>query len=128
VALLCGAIGSIAAIRPELWIGLFSDNGEVARIGALYLRIVGPAYLCFGLGLGLFYVTQGLGRGVAAMNANAVRMIVSAGGGLVAIYGLDLGVTGFFAAVAAGFCIYAALLVRAVAGVRIPGTVRATTS
>jgi len=116
VALLCGTIGAIVAIYPALWIDLFSDSAEVARIGALYLRIVGPAYLFFGLGLGLFYVTLGVGRAVAAMNANAVRMIASAGGGLVAIYGFDLGVSGFFAAVAIGFCIYAALLVRAVTG------------
>jgi len=51
---------------------------------------------------------------VAAMNANAVRMLASAGGGLVAISWLDLGLAGFFAAVAVGFCLYAALLVRAV--------------
>jgi hypothetical protein len=54
------------------------------------------------------------------MNANAVRMIASAGGGLIAIYGLGLGVTGSFAAVAVGFCIYAALLARTVIGVRTP--------
>ncbi len=119
-ALLCGAIGTTVAIDPALWIGLFSDSAEVARIGALYLRIVGPAYVCFGLGLGLFFVTLGIGRPVAAMNANAARMIASASGGLVAIYGLDLGVTGFFAAVATGFCIYAALLVRAVLSVKTP--------
>lgn len=86
---------------------------------------MGPFYLCFGLGLGLFFVTQGVGRAVAATNANAVRMIANAGGGLVAIYGFDLGVSGFFAAVAAGFCLYAALLVRAVTGVRPPATARA---
>ena len=120
VALLCGTIGATVAIHPALWIDLFSDSVEVARIGSLYLRIVGPFYLCFGLGLGLFFVTQGVGRAVAAMNANAVRMIVSAGGGLVAIYGFDLGVSGFFAAVAVGFCIYAALLVRAVTDVKMP--------
>jgi len=122
VALLCGTIGAIVAIHPALWISLFSDSSEVARIGTLYLRIVGPVYLFFGLGLGLFYVTLGVGRAVAAMNANAVRMIVSAGGGLVAIYGFDLGVSGFFAVVAGGFCIYAALLVRAVTGMTTPDT------
>ena len=109
------------AFHPTLWIGLFSDNEDVARIGALYLHIVGPVYLFFGLGLGLFYVNQGLGRGVAAINANAVRMVASAGGGLVAIYGLGFGVTGFFAAVAVGFCVYAALLVRTAIGVRTSG-------
>ena len=111
-----------------MWIGLFSDDAEVARLGSLYLRIVGPAYLLFGLGLGLFYVTLGFGRAVAAMNANAVRMMTSAGLGLVAVYWLDLGVAGFFAAVAAGFCVYAALLVRAVFGVRAPDGALATSS
>jgi len=82
----------------------------------------------FGLGLGLFYVTLGVGRAVAAMNANAVRMIASAAGGLVAIYWFDLGVAGFFAAVAAGFCLYAAMLVHAVSDVKTPNAALATTS
>lgn len=125
VALICGTIGSIVAIYPALWIGLFSDSVEVTRIGALYLRIVGPVYLFFGLGLGLFFVTQGVGRGVAAMTANAVRMIASASVGLVVIYGLNLGVAGFFAAVAVGFCIYGALLVHAaVTGMKASGAAR----
>jgi putative MATE family efflux protein len=120
VALLCGTIGLIVAIQPRLWIGLFSDDTEVARLGTLYLRIVGPAYVCFGLGLGLFYVTQGVGRGVAAMIANAVRMIASAAGGLVAVYWFGLGVAGPFAAVAVGFCLYAAMLVHAVFRIKEP--------
>ena len=128
VAALCGTIGLIVAFQPGLWIGLFSDDAQVARLGTLYLRIVGPAYLCFGLGLGLFYVMQGVGRGVVAMNANATRMMTSAGCGVVAIYWLDLGVAGFFAAVAVGFCVYPALLVRAVFGVRAPEAVLATSS
>jgi putative MATE family efflux protein len=128
VALLCGTIGLIVAFQPHLWIGLFSDDTEVARLGGLYLRIVGSAYICFGLGLGLFYVTQGFGRGVAAMSANAVRMIASATGGLVAVYWFDLGVVGFFAAIAVGFCLYAAMLVHAVFRVKVPDSAIALTS
>jgi len=94
----------------------------------IHVRIVGPAYLCFGLGLGLFFVTQGVGRGVVAMNANAVRMIASAGGGLFAVYWFDLGVAGFFAAVAAGFCVYAALLVHALFSVKTPDAAITTRS
>jgi Na+-driven multidrug efflux pump len=120
VALVCGTIGLTVAYHPALWIGLFSDNEQVARIGALYLRIVGPGYLCFGLGLGLFFVTQGFGRGLAAMNANAIRMIASAAGALIAIYGLHLGVAGFCVAVAGGFCLYAAMLIAAVNCVHEP--------
>ena len=62
------------------------------------------------------------------MNANAVRMVASATGGLAAIYWFDLGVVGFFAAVAAGFCVYAALLLRAVLSVRAPDATLAMTS
>ena len=122
VAAVCGTIGLIVAWQPSLWINLFSSDARVAQLGTLYLRIVGPAYLCFGLGLGLFFVMQGVGRGVVAMNANAVRMLSSAGLGLIAVYWLELGVAGFFAAIAAGFCVYAALLVHAVFGVRAPDT------
>jgi hypothetical protein len=40
----------------------------------------------------------------------------------------DLGIAGFFAAVAAGFCIYAAMLVYAVSSVKTPNAALATTS
>jgi putative MATE family efflux protein len=120
IAVVCGTIGLIVAVQPSLWLGLFSNDAEVERIGALYLRIVGPAYLCFGLGLGLFFVSQGFGRGIAAMTANAVRLIASAGAGLAAVYWLNLGVWGFCAAVASGFALYAALLVYPVLRIRDP--------
>jgi hypothetical protein len=54
------------------------------------------------------------------MNANALRMIASAGGGLIAIYGFGLGIAWFFAAVVAGFCLYAAMLVYAVLKLKGP--------
>ena len=120
IAVVCGAIGLMVAIEPGLWMGLFSEDPEVARVGAVYLRIVGPAYVFFGLGLGLFFVSQGFGRGVAAMNANAGRLVVSAGAGIAAVYWLGLGVAGFCAAVAAGFVLYAVLLVYAVVRVKDP--------
>lgn len=109
IALVCGTLGLIVAARPDIWLGLFSNDNEVTRLGAMYLRIVGPVYVCFGLGLGLFFVCQGYGRGSAAMAANAVRLFVSAGAGLAAVYWFRLGVSGLFAAIAAGFCLYAAL-------------------
>jgi hypothetical protein len=49
-----------------------------------------------------------------------VRMLVSAGAGLAAVYWLDLGATGLFAAIAAGFCIYAGLTALAVVRISPP--------
>ncbi len=122
IALLCGTLGLVVAVRPSIWLGLFSNDAEVARLGAMYLRIVGPVYVCFGLGLGLFFVCQGYGRGFAAMIANAVRLHVSAGAGLAAVYWLDLGTTGLFTAIACGFCTYAALTALAVIRIFPPAT------
>ena len=122
IALLCGTLGLIVTLHPGIWLGFFSDDAEVARLGATYLRIVGPVYVCFGLGLGLFFVSQGYGRGFAAMIANAVRLLVSAGAGLAAIYWLGLGVTALFVSIAAGFCIYAVLTALAVFRISGPAT------
>jgi Na+-driven multidrug efflux pump len=120
IALLCGTLGLIVALQPGIWLGLFSSDAEVARIGTMYLRIVGPVYVCFGLGLGLFFVCQGFGRGFTAMIANAVRLLVSEGAGLAAVYWPGLGATGLFVAIAFGFCIYAALTVLAVVRISPP--------
>src|ERR1700756_2091460 len=45
IALLCGILGLIVAVRPSIWLGLFSAEAEVARLGSTYLRIVGPLYV-----------------------------------------------------------------------------------
>jgi hypothetical protein len=80
------------------------------------------------MGLGLFFVSQGLGRGAAAAAANGVRLAVNVVGGLIAVYWLGLGMTGFFASVAVSFAVYAALLVWAVVRVKEPGTAVAATA
>jgi putative MATE family efflux protein len=126
IAVVCGLLGLIVAVQPGLWLALFSNSTEVERIGTLYLRIVGPVYVCFGLGFGLFFVSQGFGRGFAAMSANAARLIVSAGAGLAAVYGFGLGIASLFAAVAGGFGLYAMLLVYAVVRVKPDGAATVT--
>jgi Na+-driven multidrug efflux pump len=120
VAVVCGSIGLLVATIPGLWLDLFSSDHDVTRFGAQYLRTVGPVYMFFGLGLGLFFVCQGYGRGFAAMNANAARLIWSAGAGLAAAHWLGLGVAGFCVAVSAGFVLYAALLVYTVRRIEPP--------
>jgi len=54
------------------------------------------------------------------MTANAVRLLVSAGAGLAAVYWLNLGTTGLFIAIACGFGTYAALTALAVVRISPP--------
>jgi len=109
VALACGSIGVFFALFPQVWMGLFSEDPEVVRAGCLYLRIVGPIYAFYGLGMALYFATQGLGRVLATVAANGVRLAVSACGGVLAVFWLDAGAIGFFVAIAAAFFVYGGL-------------------
>src|SRR6266852_8016491 len=88
VAVACGAVGAFFALFPRLWMGLFSNDQEMVRLGNWYLRIVGPIYGLYGLGMALYFATQGLGSVVLTVTANAVRLLASAGCALVATSGL----------------------------------------
>ena len=84
------------------------------------LQIVGPIYGFYGLGMALYFATQGFGSVIWTVTANAVRLLASTGCALVAIYWLDLGASGFFVAIASGFCAYAALTTAAMFRVKEP--------
>jgi hypothetical protein len=86
--------------------GLFTEKEEVFRAGSRYLSIVGPFYAFYGVGMALYFATQGLGRVVWTVTANGIRMLVGVCGGLMAVFWLNAGPVGFFAAVAGGFVIY----------------------
>ena len=100
--------------------GLFTSDDDIVRIGALYLKIVGPIYGFYGLGMALYFATQGFGSVIWTVTANAVRLLASAGCALVAIYWLDLGPIGFFVGIAGGFCAYATLASAALFTVKKP--------
>lgn len=116
----CASIGAVAALFPGLWLGLFTSDEDIVRVGALYLRVVGPIYGSYGFGLALYFATQGFGSAIWTVTANAVRLLASAGCALLAVYLLELGTVGFFVAIAAGFCAYAALTTAAVLRVKGP--------
>jgi putative MATE family efflux protein len=105
-AVACGAVGAFFALFPRLWMGLFTEDAEIVRIGVSYLRIVGPVCGLYGLGMALYFATQGLGRVLLTVLANGARLVVGAAGALFALSFLDAGTSGFFIAVAAGFAAY----------------------
>ncbi len=116
----CASIGVFVALLPGLWMGLFTDDDAIIRIGSNYLQIVGPIYGLYGLGMALYFATQGVGSVLWTVTANAVRLIASGGCALIAIAWLDLGALGLFVAIAGGFCAYAALTAVAMGRVKEP--------
>ena len=78
-------IGLTAAMSPESWLGLFSDDAVMHAVGAQYLRIVGPAYGFFGMGLALYFASQGAGRLLWPLLAGLIRLVIAIGGGWIAL-------------------------------------------
>jgi putative MATE family efflux protein len=109
VAAVCGVVGLVFALFPGLWMGLFTAEDEAVRAGTLYLRIAGPAYALYGLGMAIYFAMQGVGNVVPAVLANALRLVLSAGGALAAASWLDAGPVGIFTAIACGFVSYGAV-------------------
>jgi Na+-driven multidrug efflux pump len=95
------AIGIAAAVWPTAWLGLFSADPRVIAAGSSYLRLVGPAYGFFGLGLALYFASQGAGRLFWPLTAGFLRMLVALGGGWLALR-LTGSLTWLFAAIALG--------------------------
>ena len=120
IATSCAAIGIFFAVFPRLWLGLFSDAEGIVSLGTSYLRVVGPIYSFYGLGMGLYFATQGFGNALWTVAANAARLLVSTACALTAVYWVGLGALGFFVSIAVGFCAYAALSLLATVRVREP--------
>ena len=84
--------------------------------GAHYLRIVGPSYeFFFGLGIVLYFASQGAGKLLWPVIGNIVRLAVALGGGWLAIRYFN-SLAGVFVAQAVALVIYGSLNAWAIAG------------
>lgn len=108
------AIGLLAAAMPSLWLGVFSHNPTVLATGTLYLHRVGPMYGAIGLGMLLYFASQGYGRVAAPFVAGTVRLAVAAGLGWLAVAHFDAQLPTLFIIVAAGGVLFGAITATAV--------------
>ncbi len=79
------AIGVAAAAFPHAWLALFDSDPAMLDAGTLYLHAVGPVYGLFGLGMALYFASQGAGRLFWPLVANFTRLAIAAGGGWLAL-------------------------------------------
>jgi len=107
--LLTGTIGLAVAISPPAWLHLFSHDADVVRDGTTYLHIVAPAYCALGFGFVTSFAAQGTGRALWPLAAAAVRILIAAGGGWLAVGAFGAGMTGLAGMVTASLIAYAAV-------------------
>jgi len=86
---LTSAIGLTAAAIPHAWLTLFDADPAMLEAGSQYLRMVGPCYGFFGLGMVLYFASQGAGRLLWPLLANITRLLVAAIGGWLALQWSD---------------------------------------
>ena len=108
-------VGLWAALFPNAWLGLFGTDPALLETGAHYLRIVGPSYGFFGLGIVLYFASQGAGKLLWPVIGNIARLAVALGGGWLAIRYFN-SLTGVFIAQAVALVIYGSLNAWAIAG------------
>ncbi|RDJ22213.1 MATE family efflux transporter [Bosea caraganae] len=106
-------VGLVAAFWPEAWLALFSAEPATIATGSAYLRIVGPVYGFFGLGLSLYFASQGAGRLFWPIASGFARLFIAIGLGWVALR-LTGSLNWFFAALALGLVAYGLMMVGAV--------------
>jgi putative MATE family efflux protein len=112
---LCETIGFAAAAAPYAWLSLFDTDPAMIDAGSRYLHAVGPAYGLFGLGMALYFASQGAGRLLWPLLANMARLVIAAGGGLLALrYTGNL--TDVFMALAVALAAFGLINAAAVAG------------
>jgi putative MATE family efflux protein len=109
------AVGLMASAWPGVWLGLFGTDPRMLATGAAYLHAVGPVYGFFGLGMALYFASQGAGRLLWPLLAGLLRMLVAAGGGWVALRATG-SLTWLFVALGVGLVLYGCTLAAAVRG------------
>jgi len=88
-ALFTGLGGLSVAIWPEAWAGIFTDDPETLRSARTFLQYTGPFFALQGLGLSLFFASQGAGKMAWPLIGTLMRFLVAIGGGAILLYGFS---------------------------------------
>jgi len=110
------SIGLLAALFPHAWLGLFTVDPDIVAAGSTYLRVVGPSYGFFGLGLALYFASQGAGHLLWPLVAGFMRLTLAVIGGWMAIHWFGGGLAALSAAMAFAFVVFGVTLASAVGG------------
>jgi putative MATE family efflux protein len=107
---LAGGIGLILAVQPELWIPYFSQDPVVQDAATRYIQIVGPWFAFYGLGLVLYFGSQGAGAMGWPVVALSLRAVICVGGAVLLTETFDTGIDGIFYAVALSMVAYGVIM------------------
>jgi putative MATE family efflux protein len=76
-----GLIGLVVAIRPSLWVSLFTSDPGVTAAAYSYFALAGPAFGFFGIGACLYFSSQGAAKVIGPVLAGTARLLLVGFGG-----------------------------------------------
>ena len=83
-----GALASIVAVFPDLWVRIFTDDAGVREASRQYLSTAAPCYAFIGLATSMYFSSQGAAKVLGPVLAQTARLVFIAGGGwLLSTYG-----------------------------------------
>jgi putative MATE family efflux protein len=108
-------IGIAAALFPHAWLSLFTSDANVIATGTQYLHIVAPCYGVFGLGMLLYFASQGAGHVMWPFFGGSARLVIAAVVGWIAVKMFGAGLAMLFAIVAASLLAFGGVTAAALA-------------
>src|SRR4051794_26940278 len=76
-----GAIATIIAIFPDLWVNIFTNDPGVRAASRYYLHTVAPMYAFIGLSIAMYFSSQGAAKMLGPVLAQSARLVFVAIGG-----------------------------------------------
>ena len=111
-----GSIGLLLAVFPDLWLGIFLDPSKSTALdaGRSYFRLVAPFYAFLGLGLALYFASQGAGRMIWPVISSLSRMSIALIGALILTTYTNMQVDGIFAAIGCSMLAFGLIIALAI--------------
>ena len=109
VSFVCvGAIATIIAIFPDVWVNIFTGDTGVRAASRQYLSTVAPMYAFIGLASSMYFSSQGAAKVIGPVMAQTARLIfIGAGGFWLSTHGATA--SDFFALAAASMVLLGVL-------------------
>ena len=76
-----GMVGLIVAVKPALWISLFTRDPGVTSAASSYFAWAGPTFIFFGIGTCLYFASQGAAKVGGPVLASTIRLLTVGIGG-----------------------------------------------
>ncbi len=103
-------IGLILALFPDAWIQFFTDDVKAFEVTKLYIQIVGPFYIFQGIGLSLYFASQGANAMKWPTIATIARFLIASTGGGISVHWLGYGIGSVFIASAIAMMIFGTMI------------------